>query len=151
MKGSASVTGVFLAVMCLAFVLPLVIAPEESDWLDPLTRQLVSFIAVALMSLILGDIAETTLQLPFLGRVCGPISVGVVLGFLFGVSVELCSGGSQNWLLRQRFLPLEIKQFFAEYHLETTYAPLCGMLAGVAVACWYCWSQRKSSRSIDCL
>ena len=149
MKRSSFLTGVFLALMCLAFVLPLVVAPGESDWLDPLTRQLVSFIVLALMSLILGDFAETTLRLPLLGRVCGPIAVGVVLGFLFGVVVELCSGGSQIWLLQQRFVPLFIKQFFAAHQLETTYAPLLGMLAGVAAALWYCWVERKSSPSID--
>ena len=124
MKGRASVTG-FLAVMCLAFVLPLVVAPEESDWLDPLTRQLVSFIAVALLSLILGY-GETTLRLPILGRVCGPIAVGVIFGFVFGVLVELCSGGSELRLLRHPLVPFWIKSFFATYKLETTYAPLYG-------------------------
>jgi hypothetical protein len=128
MKGRASVTGVFLAVMCLAFVLPLVVAPEESDWLDPLTSQLVSFIAVALMSLILGDLGETTLRLPILGRICGLIAVGIILGFVFGVLVELCSGGSELRLLWHPLVPFWIKGFCAKYQLETTYAPLYGML-----------------------
>src|SRR5688572_30410839 len=105
MKRSSLLTGVFMALMCLAFVLPLVTAPEESDRIDAFARQIFSCMTVALTSMILGYLAENSLRLPFLARICGSVAAGVGIGFISGLLVEMHSGGSQLWLLKQSFVP----------------------------------------------
>ena len=130
--------------MCLAFVLPLVVASGESDWFDAFARQIFSCMAVVVTAMIFGYLAETILRLPFFGQLGGSVAAGVGLGFIAGILIAMHSGGSQIWLLNQSFVPFGIQEFFSNNKLETTYAPACGMIAGMAMGLLYCYWRRRS-------